>query len=203
MLRVCMHAQLNMLVCERQPGQWPNNNKKNSKKNNNKKNGNDDDEGDNDNNDMMIMKMVMKIIIMMIIIAFKGAIRDFFFFFFCNLLTALRTVFNMYSQMVRTQSCANLVQHIQRLLRAECRVTCYVVRRNSSSIKFDRVEIAFILALLYWLNHEDVSNLVCQCLLIPGNLQSLKYTSCTSPILYSIKKKLLSFNTRSGERIKN
>ena len=32
-------------------------------------------------------------------------------------------------------------------------VTCHVVRRDSSAIKFDRVEIAFILALFYWLNN--------------------------------------------------
>ena len=31
------------------------------------------------------------------------------------------------------------------------RVVCHLVRRDSSAIKFDRVEIAFILALLYWL----------------------------------------------------
>ena len=34
------------------------------------------------------------------------------------------------------------------------RVVCHVVQRDSSAIKFDRVEIAFILALLYWLKHE-------------------------------------------------
>ena len=28
---------------------------------------------------------------------------------------------------------------------------CHLVRRDSSAIMFDRVEIAFILALLYWL----------------------------------------------------
>ena len=28
---------------------------------------------------------------------------------------------------------------------------CHLVRRDSSAVKFDRVEIAFILALLYWL----------------------------------------------------
>ena len=31
------------------------------------------------------------------------------------------------------------------------RVACHVVRRDSSAVKFDRVEIAFILALLHWL----------------------------------------------------
>ena len=32
-------------------------------------------------------------------------------------------------------------------------VTCHLVRRDSSAIKFDRVEIAFIWALFFWLNH--------------------------------------------------
>ena len=52
-------------------------------------------------------------IYLIIIIAFKGAIRDFF-----NLLTAPRTVSNMYTQVARVQSCANHVQHIERLSRA-------------------------------------------------------------------------------------
>ena len=56
--------------------------------------------------------------IIIIIIAFKGAIRDFFY----NLLTAPRTVSNMYTQVSRAQSCANHVQHIERLSRATCSV---------------------------------------------------------------------------------
>ena len=32
-------------------------------------------------------------------------------------------------------------------------VVCQVVRRDSSAIKFDRIQIAFTLALFYWLNH--------------------------------------------------
>ena len=47
----------------------------------------------------------------------------------------------------------NRMQIIERLSRATCRVTYHVVRRDSSAIKFDRVEIAFILALCYWLIH--------------------------------------------------
>ena len=86
------------------------------------------------------------------ILAFKGANRDFFFFFY-NLLTAPRTVSNKYAKMARAQSCANHVQHIECLSRATCHVTCHVVRRDSSAIKFERVEIAFTLALFYWLNH--------------------------------------------------
>ena len=33
------------------------------------------------------------------------------------------------------------------------RVVCHLVGRDSSAIKLDRVEIAFILVLFYWLNH--------------------------------------------------
>ena len=58
-----------------------------------------------------------------------------------NLLTAPRTVSNTYAQVARAQSCA---KHIERLSRATRRVTCHVVRRDSSAVKFDRVEIAFI-----------------------------------------------------------
>ena len=63
----------------------------------------------------------------------------FVFFFFNNFLTAPRTVSNTNAQVARVQSCANHVQHIQRLSRETCRVTCHVVRRDSSAIKFDRV----------------------------------------------------------------
>ena len=73
------------------------------------------------------------------IIAFKGAIRD-----FDNLLTAPRTVSNTDAQAARAQSCTNHMQYIERLSRAACRVTCHVVRRDGSAVKFDRVEIAFI-----------------------------------------------------------
>ena len=88
-----------------------------------------------------------------IIIALKGAIRDFFFFFFNNLLTAPWTVSNTYAQVARAQSCSNHVQHIERLSRATCRVTCHMLRRDSSAIKFNRVEITFIWALFYWPHH--------------------------------------------------
>ena len=40
------------------------------------------------------------------------------FFFFYNLVTAPRTVSNTYAQVARVQSCANHVQHIERLSRA-------------------------------------------------------------------------------------
>ena len=75
---------------------------------------------------MMIMIIIVIIIIIIIIIAFKGAVQD-----FDNLLTALRTESNTYAQVARAQSCANLVQHIERLSRATCHVTCHVVRRDN------------------------------------------------------------------------
>ena len=77
-------------------------------------------------------------IIIIIIIVFKGAIRDFY-----NLLTAPRIVSNTHAQVAQAQSCANHMQHIERLSRATC-VTCHLVRRDSSAIEFDRVEIAFM-----------------------------------------------------------
>ena len=59
--------------------------------------------------------------------------------FFDSLLTAPRTVSNMYAPVARVQLRANHVQHIGRLSCATCRV---VVSKNRSAIKFDRVEIA-------------------------------------------------------------
>ena len=59
-----------------------------------------------------------------IIIAFKGPNRDF-------LLTAPRTVSNKYAQVAWAQSCANDVQHVERLSSATCRVACHVVGRDS------------------------------------------------------------------------
>ena len=83
--------------------------------------------------------IIMIIIIILIIVAFKGAIRDF-------------------SQ--SPHSAANRLQHVRSsgpgaivckpratrraLITCTCHVTCHLVRRDSSAIKFDRVEIAFI-----------------------------------------------------------
>ena len=55
--------------------------------------------------------------ILIIIIALKGAIQDLY-----NLLTAPRTVSNTYAQVARAQSCANHVQHIERL---SCATLCF------------------------------------------------------------------------------
>ena len=50
-----------------------------------------------------------------------------------------RSAANTYAQVARAQSCANHVQRIQRLSRAACRVTCHVVRKDSSAIQYDSV----------------------------------------------------------------
>ena len=84
------------------------------------------------------------IIIIIIIIAFKFASREF---------SQPHCAMNTYAQVAWAKLCANHVQHIECLSRATCRVACHVVRRDSSAIKFDRVEIAFIWAVFYGLNH--------------------------------------------------
>ena len=74
----------------------------------------------------------------------------FYFFFLNNLLTAPRTVSNTYAQVARAQSCANHVPHTSSAFHVQ-HVVCHVERRDSSFIKFDRDESAFILDLFYWL----------------------------------------------------
>ena len=48
--------------------------------------------------------------------------------------------------------CKSRATH-QALITCKCHVMCHLVRRDSSAVKFDRVEIAFIWALFYWLTH--------------------------------------------------
>ena len=83
-----------------------------------------------------------------IIIAFKGSIRD--------VLQSLHSAANCL-QHVRSSGlgaivCKSCATH-RALITCKCHVTCHLVRRDSSAIKFDRVEITFIWALFYWLNH--------------------------------------------------
>ena len=78
-------------------------------------NNNDDDDDDN--------------IIIIIIIAFKGTNRDFF-----TISLQRRELSQTHFEVARAQSCANHVQHIERLSRATCRVACHVVRRESSAL---------------------------------------------------------------------
>ena len=77
--------------------------------------------------------------------AFKGAVRDFFTISSLrrdlSLTRTLKWPRRNRVKITRNTSRAYHVQH----------VVCHVVRRDSSAIKFDRIEIAFILALLYGL----------------------------------------------------
>ena len=80
--------------------------------------------------------------LLIIIIAFKGAIR--------NLSQSPHSAANCL-QHVRSSGpgatvCKSRATHWA-LITCKCHVTCHLVRRDSSAIKFDRVEIAFIWAL--------------------------------------------------------
>ena len=88
------------------------------------------------------------LIIIIIVIAFKGAIRDY---------------------LQSPHSAANCLQHVRlsgpgavvckscathwALITCKCRVTGLLVGRDSLAVKFDRVEVTFILVLFDWLNH--------------------------------------------------
>ena len=74
-----------------------------------------------------------------IIIAFKGAIRD----FLQSPHSAANCLQHARSSGPGAIVCKSLATH-RALSRATCRVTCHLVRRDSSAMKFDRVEIAFI-----------------------------------------------------------
>ena len=89
-------------------------------------------------NEKITTIIITIMIIIIIIIALKGAILDFY-----NLLTVPWSVSNTYAQVAMAQSCANHMQHIERLLCGN--LLCHVVGR-------DGVEITFILAFFfYWL----------------------------------------------------
>ena len=87
------------------------------------------------------------IIIIIIIIAFKGAIRD----FLQSPHSAANRLQHVRSSGPGATVCKSRETH-RALIMCKCHVMCHLVRRDSSAIKFDRVEIAFIWALFYWLN---------------------------------------------------
>ena len=76
-----------------------------------------------------------------IIIAFQGAIQDFLQSPH-NAANCLQHVRSSGPGAIVCKSCAT---H-RALITCKCHVTCHLVRRDSSAIKFDRVEIAFIWA---------------------------------------------------------
>ena len=105
--------------------------------------------------DTNVEMLLLLILLLLLLIVLKGAKRDAY-----NLLTAPRTVSNTYAQMTRTHSCANHVQHQITCNTSSAyhvqHVVCHLVRRDSSAVKFDRVEISFISALSYWLSHPPM-----------------------------------------------
>ena len=74
-----------------------------------------------------------------IIIAFKGAIRD----FLQSPHSAANCFQHVHSSGPGAIVCKSRATHLA-LFTCKCHVTCHLVRRDSSAIKFDRVEIAFI-----------------------------------------------------------
>ena len=79
-------------------------------------------------------------------IALKGANRDFFVFTISSLrreLSPTRTPKCPGCNRVQTTCNTSSAYHVQHVM-------CHVVRRDSSAIKFDRVKIAFIFAVFYW-----------------------------------------------------
>ena len=86
--------------------------------------------------------------------ALKCAVQDYY-----SLLTVPRTVSNMYAQVAWALSCANHVQNIERL----CAARVAHGMKESSTIKFAIVQIAFISALFYWLNHDPMTVVQFDC----------------------------------------
>ena len=74
-------------------------------------------------------------------------------FLFYNFLTAPRTVSNTYAQVAKGYSCVTDVQTHRGPITFDNvqYAVCYVVRRDSSAVQFDRAEIAFVLAVFRWL----------------------------------------------------
>ena len=88
---------------------------------------------------MIMMMMIIIIIIIIIIIAFKGAIRH----FLQSPHSAANCLQHARSSGPGAIVCKSRATH-RALITCKCHVTCHLVRRDSSAIKFDRVEIAFI-----------------------------------------------------------
>ena len=87
-------------------------------------------------------------LIIIIIIAFKGAFRD----FIQSPHSAANCLQHVRSSGPGAIVCKSRATH-RALITCKRHVTCHLVRRDSSAVKFDRVEIAFIWALFYWQNH--------------------------------------------------
>ena len=77
--------------------------------------------------------------VMIIIIAFRGAIRD----FLQSPHSAVNCLQHVRSSGLGAIVCKSRATH-RTLITCKCHDTCHLVRRDSSAIKFDRVEVAFI-----------------------------------------------------------
>ena len=86
-----------------------------------------------------VLKIIIIIIMMMMIIAFKGAIRD----FLQSPHSAANCLQHVCSSGPGAIVCKSRATH-RVLITCTCHVTCHLIRRDSSAIKFDRVEISFI-----------------------------------------------------------
>ena len=78
-------------------------------------------------------------IIIIMIIAFKGAVQD----FLQSPHSAANCLQQVRSSGPGTILCKSHATH-RALITCKCHVTCHLVRRDSSAIKFVRVEVAFI-----------------------------------------------------------
>ena len=84
------------------------------------------------------MYVCMYVCMYVIIIAFKGAIRD----FLQSPHSAANCLPNVCSSGPGVIVCKSRATH-RALITCKCHVMCHLVRRDSSAIKFDRIEIAF------------------------------------------------------------
>ena len=96
---------------------------------------------------IIIVIIITMMIIIIIVIKLKGANRDFFF----------KTIFSLRRELSPTctlklpgRDCVQITSKTLSAYHAH-HVVCHVVGRDSSAIKFDTVEFAFIVALFYWL----------------------------------------------------
>ena len=85
-----------------------------------------------------VSAVIIIIIIIIIIIAFKGVIRD----FLQSPHSAANCLPNVRSSGPGAIVCKSRATH-RALITCKCHVTCHLVRRDSSAIKFDRIEITF------------------------------------------------------------
>ena len=88
--------------------------------------------------DQGMRKTVIELMIIMIIIALKGAIRD----FLQSPHSAANCLQHVRSCSPGASVCKSRATH-RALITCKCHVTCHLVRRDSSAVKFDGVEIAF------------------------------------------------------------